>query len=133
MYGSAGECSGDNNSLDFIGALKDLHDLGVTKEFFNRILSGISVAAENLDGVKGYLYCAVTAVGLGDCGCFGEIASILVGVDSINDGRPGGFLFDLHVCKFECDGLMGDDRLAKSNTGLGIGSCLIDCSLHDAY
>jgi hypothetical protein len=49
----AQEPTGDNHSLDFIGAFINLADLGIAHVAFRRIFLAIAVTAEDLDAFNG--------------------------------------------------------------------------------
>src|SRR5439155_3746023 len=58
----------DDHTLDLIGALVDLGDLGVAHHALNRVLAHVPVAAEDLYRVGGDLHGDVTGEGLGHAG-----------------------------------------------------------------
>src|SRR2546422_227722 len=47
------EIASDDDTLDLVGALVDLRDLGVAHEALHRVLARVAVAAEDLHGVGG--------------------------------------------------------------------------------
>src|SRR4051812_32002748 len=55
----------DDHPLDLVGALEDLHDLGLAHVALDREVAGVAVAAEDLDGVGGHLHGVVGGDELG--------------------------------------------------------------------
>src|SRR4051812_6372530 len=50
------EGAGDHHPLDLVGALEDLHHLGLAHVALDREVAGVAVAAEDLDRVGGDLH-----------------------------------------------------------------------------
>ncbi len=64
----------DHHPLDLVGALEDLHHLGLAHVALDREVAGVAVAAEDLDGVGGDLHGVVGGDELGDRGLAAERA-----------------------------------------------------------
>src|SRR5689334_24704052 len=54
--GRPGERATDHHPLDLVGALEDLHDLGLAHVALDREVAGVAVAAVDLHGVRGDLH-----------------------------------------------------------------------------
>src|SRR3954451_13549716 len=61
----AGDGPADDEALDLAGALEDRVDLGVAVPALDRVLAGVAVAAEDLDGLLGDPDRGLTGVELG--------------------------------------------------------------------
>ncbi len=59
--------SADYHTLNLIGSLKDLEDLRVANEFFYRILTAVTVTAQNLYGIDSGLHHRITCEAFGCC------------------------------------------------------------------
>src|SRR5580698_5311795 len=67
-YASSQQFAGDDDALDLVGAFEDLRQLGVAHHALDRIVHGVAVAAEDLDGVGRDLHGHVAADAFGHAG-----------------------------------------------------------------
>ena len=80
-----GEGAADHHPLDLVGALEDLHHLGLAHVALDREVAGVAVAAEHLHGVGGHLHRVVGGDQLGDRGLGAERQALV-----LEPGRGAG-------------------------------------------
>src|SRR5688572_7988626 len=124
---------GDDEPLDLVGALVDLHDLGVAHEALDGEVAGVAVAAEHLHGVRGDLHGGVAGPALGHGRLAGVAADALVHLArGVVDHQPAGMRLHRHVGQHELDALEGGDRLAELLALLGVADGGVERGLGDA-
>src|SRR6202035_1736219 len=109
IAGAAGvlfERAGDHETLDLVGALVDLCDLGVAHHPLYRVLLDITVAAQDLNRLDGHGHRRVRAEDLRHRRVLGAIAVVLIGhraglVEQLAAGGRARF----HVGQLELDRL----------------------------
>src|SRR3990172_6653173 len=127
------ELLGDDHTLDLVGALVDLGDLGVAHVALDRKVPGVAVAAQDLHGVRGDLHGRVRGQALRDRGFHRGVG--FAAVDErrrVVHGEPGGVGGDGHVRQHELDALERGDRLVEGAPLPRVGACRVERGLGDA-
>src|SRR5262245_27722320 len=131
--GSAAEdVARDDDALDLRGALVDLQELGVAHELLDRVLLGVAVAAEDLDGVGRGVHGGVGAVGLGVAR---DDALDVAGVDGAGGlvaEQAGRLVRDRHLGEHELDRLVLRDRHAEGLALEGVVAALLEGTADEA-
>src|SRR5450631_1846002 len=119
-WSAAEQLAGDDESLDLVGAFKDLGDLGLAHVALRGEVTGVAGATENLDGIGGDLHGRVGADELGDGGLLAEVPAGVLEPGRMQIGRPRRRDGRLHVRKQESKPLKLADGLAELLTLLAV-------------
>ncbi len=127
--GLLGERAADHHALDLVGALEDLHDLGLAHVALDREVAGVAVAAEHLHGVGGDLHGVVGGDQLGDRRLGRERQPLVLEPRRREVRRPRGLDRGGHVGQHEREALVLDDRLAEGLALAGVGDGVVERAL----
>src|SRR5215510_11230578 len=130
----ADELAGDHDALDLVGALEDLGDLRVPHEALDRILAGVTVAAEDLYGVGGDLHRGVGGEALGHRRLERRRrAAPIEERRRMMDEEPRAVHLHCHVGQHELEALEGRDRLTELLALLRVGHGRVEGGLADPH
>ncbi len=119
----------DDHPLDLVGALEDLHHLGLAHVALDREVAGVAVAAEHLHRVGGDLHGVVGGHHLGDRRLRAERQALVLEPGRGEVRRPGRPDRRGHVGEQEGEALVVDDLLAERLPRLGVGDGVVEGSL----
>ena len=127
------QLAGHHDPLHLVGALVDLGDLGVAHHPLDRVVAGVAVAAEHLDGVGGDLHRDVGGEALR--GGAEERQVLVAALGAAGGGvrhLAGGLDLHAHVGEQELQALEVRDRLAELLALLGVAERVVERALGDA-
>ena len=107
------QVTGDDHPLDLVGALEDLHDLGLPHVALHREVAGVARPAEDLHRIGRDLHGIVRGDELRHGRLLGERLPEVLQSCGGEHRRPGGRQGRLHVREQERQTLVFDDRMAE--------------------
>ena len=121
----------DDQSLNLVGALEDLGDLGLAHVPLDAVVAGVADAAEHLHGVGGDLHRGVGGDQLGDAGLCRVRQAGVAAAGGVEVGGAGADHRGGHVGQQEAEALMVDDLAAEGRSFLGVGDGLVQRGLRE--
>lgn len=127
----AQEITGDDHTLNFVGAFVDLGDLSVTHIAFSRIVNGVAVTTKDLDSISRNFHGNVGSKALShSSGCRVRFAFVLQVSCTINE-QTGSFDLHGHISHLEAQGLEFANAAAELFTFLGVFHSSVEGALCD--
>src|ERR1700710_1750890 len=134
MYWLSQQLARDHHALDLIGAFEDLRQLGVAHHALDRIIHGVAVTAEDLDGVRRHLHRHVAADAFGHAGEHVEALPVsgVAGPRAFIDEGARRLDLHRHVREHELHALEFRDRLFELFALLGVGDTCVKRALRQS-
>ena len=123
------DSTGDNHLLDFRCPFIQRNNPGITVHSFDGIVFHIAVAAMDLKGFIGDIYCGLGGIIFGHGGFFSDRHTGIMKPCSIDCQLQGSFCAGCHICQIPLDSLVGIDWLAKLCTLTGISNSSVNSPL----
>ncbi len=122
----------DHQALNLVGALEDLHDLGLAHVSLDAIVAGVPGAAEHLHGVGGHFHRCVGGDQLGDAGLRRILKAEIASARGIEVGCPCADDRGAHISQQEAEPLVVDDLAAERRSFVRIPHCLVQRGLRQS-
>ena len=131
MISSSKQLAGNDHTLDLVGAFEDLGQFGVAHHALDRIVHGVAVATEDLDGVRCHLHGHVAADAFGHAGENVQAFPVagIAGSGAFIDEGARSLDLHRHIGQHELDPLEFGDQLLELLAFLRVADAGIERAL----